>query len=149
MPVSFGAIGSLPGALIGAVHWTVRLADVPVDVGAASGPLAVLRTDRANTLAAASIAALCVDAWLRGFGFAGIAAAAFLAVCHLRAWGRWVILVRGRLALTGRLPWAPAAFLEEAHRRGVLRQSGAYYRFRHLRLRDHLAAHDRRQEGRV
>lgn len=30
-------------------------------------------------------------------------------------------------------------FLEDAHRRGVLRQSGATYQFRHARVREHLA----------
>ncbi|MGN9909035.1 NACHT domain-containing protein [Phytohabitans sp. LJ34] len=44
------------------------------------------------------------------------------------------------LALTRRLPWRTMAFLSGAHRRGVLRQSGAVYQFRHLRLQEHLAA---------
>jgi hypothetical protein len=30
-------------------------------------------------------------------------------------------------------------FLGDAHRRGVLRQAGAVYQFRHARLQDHLA----------
>ncbi|XVS68243.1 NACHT domain-containing protein [Actinosynnema sp. CA-299493] len=55
------------------------------------------------------------------------------------AWGQWVVLSRVWLPLTGRLPWAVAAFLDDAHRRGVLRQSGAAYQFRHARLQEHLA----------
>ena len=39
------------------------------------------------------------------------------------------------LALRGRLPWRTLDFLADAHRRGVLRQVGAEYQFRHERLR--------------
>ncbi|MGY5126896.1 hypothetical protein [Streptomyces nigrescens] len=43
------------------------------------------------------------------------------------------------MSLTGRLPWTVSAFLRDAHRRGVLRQAGAVYQFRHARLQEHLA----------
>ncbi|NEB95161.1 hypothetical protein [Streptomyces bauhiniae] len=56
----------------------------------------------------------------------------------LSAWGRFAV-ARVWLALTGRLPWRLMAFLEDAHRRGVLRRSGACFEFRHLRLQSHLA----------
>ncbi|HEV2778725.1 MAG TPA: NACHT domain-containing protein [Actinophytocola sp.] len=55
------------------------------------------------------------------------------------AWGPWLI-ARFWLALTGRLPWTLMAFLADAHQRGVLRQAGGVYQFRHARLQDHLAA---------
>lgn len=57
----------------------------------------------------------------------------------LSAWGTWVLYVRFWLPLTRRLPMRPKHFLEDAYRRGVLRQAGAVYQFRHARLRDHLA----------
>ena len=38
------------------------------------------------------------------------------------------------LALRGRLPWRTMTFLDDASRRGALRQAGATYRFRHARL---------------
>lgn len=44
------------------------------------------------------------------------------------------------LAITGRLPWSLMSFLEDAHRRGVLRQAGALYQFRHIELQRRLAA---------
>jgi hypothetical protein len=53
-------------------------------------------------------------------------------------WGRFAI-VRVWLAVRGRLPLRLVAFLDDAHRRGVLRQAGAIYQFRHARLQDHLA----------
>ena len=55
------------------------------------------------------------------------------------AWGQWVALSRIWLPLTGRLPWAVVAFLDDAHERGVLRRAGAVYQFRHARLEGHLA----------
>ncbi len=64
----------------------------------------------------------------------------------LTAWGRWVVLVRLWLPLSGRLPWRVNAFLEDARDRGVLRQAGVVYQFRHARLRDRLAEVHRRHE---
>ncbi|GGK04566.1 hypothetical protein GCM10011583_40430 [Streptomyces camponoticapitis] len=63
----------------------------------------------------------------------------------LTAWGQWFLLSRVWLPLTGRLPWAVVAFLDDAYRRGVLRRAGAVYQFRHARLQRHLVqAHRRR-----
>ncbi|MCX4966643.1 NACHT domain-containing protein [Streptomyces sp. NBC_00654] len=62
-----------------------------------------------------------------------------IGACTLTAWGRWVVLVRIWLPLTGRLPRAVNAFLDDAYERGVLRRAGAVYQFRHARLRDRLA----------
>ncbi len=44
------------------------------------------------------------------------------------------------LAMRHRLPWQLMGFLDDAHRRGVLRQSGAVYQFRHIELQHRLAA---------
>src|SRR5262249_39012491 len=56
----------------------------------------------------------------------------------LTAWGQWVALARIWLPLTGRLPWRLVSFLDDACRRGALRQTGAVYQFRHAQLQDHL-----------
>ncbi|WP_326693737.1 NACHT domain-containing protein [Streptomyces sp. NBC_01267] len=58
-----------------------------------------------------------------------------LAVCLTRAWGAFA-LNRLWLAARGRTPWRLMRFLDDARRRGVLRQMGAVYQFRHARLRD-------------
>lgn len=50
-----------------------------------------------------------------------------LGVCTMTAWGRWVLLARVWLPLTGQAPRAMIDFLQDAHRRGVLRQAGAVY----------------------
>ncbi|MGW6984670.1 NACHT domain-containing protein [Streptomyces sp. NPDC054932] len=54
----------------------------------------------------------------------------------------WLVFLvtRIELAVLGRVPWRFMAFLADAHeRRGVLRQVGAVYQFRHLDLQRHLA----------
>ncbi|MFF7452373.1 MULTISPECIES: TIR domain-containing protein [unclassified Streptomyces] len=56
------------------------------------------------------------------------------------AWGRWLIIVRFWMPLRGQLPWRIWAFLDDAHERGVLRQAGAAYVFRHRRIQESLAA---------
>ncbi|MDK1347004.1 hypothetical protein QNO09_27620 [Streptomyces sp. 378] len=65
----------------------------------------------------------------------------------LSAWGR-TATARVWLALTGRAPWRLMTFLEEAHRRGVLRQTGARYEFRHQHLHRRLALTAPPREGR-
>lgn len=49
-----------------------------------------------------------------------------------RAWGRYV-LASLWFAIRGYQPWQIMRFLDDAHRRGVLRQTGAVYEFRHVR----------------
>lgn len=48
-------------------------------------------------------------------------------------------LMRCRLAIRRDLPWRLMGFLADAHRRGVLRQAGAVYQFRHGELQRRLA----------
>ncbi|MGH3565407.1 MAG: NACHT domain-containing protein [Pseudonocardia sp.] len=55
------------------------------------------------------------------------------------AWGRFTF-ARTYLAVTRRAPWRLMAFLAEARDRGVLRQVGPAYTFRHERLQSHLTA---------
>ncbi|GAA3010384.1 hypothetical protein GCM10010483_64290 [Actinokineospora diospyrosa] len=72
---------------------------------------------------------------------AGTAMAVFVAVGSGAAWTRYraAIVI---LAVTGRLPWRLVRFLEDAHRRGVLRQLGTTYLFRHQRVQAYLRATD-------
>ncbi|WNV83476.1 NACHT domain-containing protein [Umezawaea sp. Da 62-37] len=49
------------------------------------------------------------------------------------------LLRSSTLATRGRLPWRTMLFLRDAHRRGVLRQSGGVYQFRHAALLGYLA----------
>ena len=43
------------------------------------------------------------------------------------------------LAFHHHLPWSLMSFLADAHQRGVLRQAGAVYQFRHIGLQRRLA----------
>lgn len=72
-------------------------------------------------------------------GLIGGLSAGMAYVVAFTAWGQWLLFTRFRLPVVGRLPWAVGTFLDDAYRRGVLRQSGAVYQFRHARLQEHLA----------
>jgi hypothetical protein len=128
--------------------------EAPVDLRSAVGPADLLRTNRATvvvefacwglvlglahllviTLPLGHVvpAALVLDLVLGAL--IGLAIGA-----SLTAWGQWLVFARVWLPLTGRLPWSVADFLDDACRRGVLRQVGAVYQFRHARLQVHLA----------
>jgi len=54
------------------------------------------------------------------------------------AWFRYSV-ARCWLACSGNLPWRLLRFLDDAHTRGLLRQSGAAYQFRHPRLQKRLS----------
>lgn len=121
-----------------------------------SNPWQLLTTDRSVTVARTGattlvvlLLAICLalgsgspDALVNGLiiGFV-LGVLAGLVRMTLSSWGSWLVFTRLWLPLTGRLPWRPKRFLEDAHDRGVLRQVGAAYQFRHAQLRDHLAAH--------
>jgi len=69
-----------------------------------------------------------------------------------RGLGRWARFRAAHFRLAARrwLPWRLWAFLDDAHRRGVLRQAGTAFQFGHAILQDHLArtallSHQRQQ----
>jgi hypothetical protein len=55
------------------------------------------------------------------------------------AWGKFSF-ARIYLAITGQAPWRLLSFLDEARDRGILRQSGTAYMFRHERLQEYLSS---------
>lgn len=55
------------------------------------------------------------------------------------AWGQWIVLTRIWWPRQGRLPWSITRFLDDAHKRGLLRQNGAVYQFRHTQLHNYFA----------
>jgi len=61
-----------------------------------------------------------------------------LVTASFTAWYRFAV-ARAWLAAMRLLPWPLIGFVNDAHHRGVLRQTGAVYQFRHDRLQDHLA----------
>jgi hypothetical protein len=116
--------------------------------GAAPRPVDVLRQDRtavlvivlmATTLLSA-IAVMTTDITrLPGYAGFGVILSFFMLLGVGSIWCRWQV-ARMRCALAGVLPWRLLSFLEDAHRRGVLRVVGTEYQFRHAKLQDHLSA---------
>jgi hypothetical protein len=158
--------GTAGGMLIGFGLWfivaLVQGLSVIIDPAATAGPAELLRSDRASGLRQGLItgifgAALIVAVlweqfdftyhlvsgtlcWILAWAFAVLAATGMWIFPGM-VWGPWLI-ARCWLALRGCLPWKLMAFLDDAHTRGVLRESGGFYQFRHARLQQHLATPD-------
>ncbi|MFE3323438.1 helix-turn-helix domain-containing protein [Streptomyces sp. NPDC059176] len=155
--------GLIFGSAAGLVFGLVAALEAPLDASFAATPASLLSSNRrtvyrqvlvivaALTLTIAFGGHLVVDL-LRGVlgpmnwsvsdglligAVGGFGGGLSYALCFT-AWGQWLVLSRVVLPLTGKLPWRTAAFLDDAYRRGVLRQTGAVYQFRHARLQHHL-----------
>ncbi|KJK46050.1 helix-turn-helix domain-containing protein [Streptomyces sp. NRRL F-4428] len=164
-------LGLTFGSAAGLVFGLIAALEAPVDVTAAATPVSALASNRTTVgrqflvLATALTVAIAFGGYLLvlllqgslgrlnwampdslfigsigGLGGAGSYVLAFT------AWGQWFVFARVWLPLTGRLPWDLVAFLEDAYHRGVLRQTGAVYQFRHVRLQHHLGSAFRRQD---
>ncbi|MFD0308714.1 NACHT domain-containing protein [Streptomyces sp. NPDC127119] len=144
--LAFGiSLGLVSGLTVALHRWLVT----PTDIARAGTPLDGLRADRATAvsrgvllfLIASANAALVFRSWF-DTAFADGSLVIWLVTAPLAialsAWG-WLLVTRLWLCGTGRLPWRLMRFLEDAHRRGVLRQAGALYEFRHARLQERLA----------
>ncbi|WP_158244958.1 NACHT domain-containing protein [Verrucosispora sp. ts21] len=162
--VGFQAVGLLDGGFSpvdGALVWSVLAVAVLAagvtrprlfTVGQASEPKDSVLADRRATLTAglARLLLLAVTfgvlAGLRAAVMLGVVGAALLVTrllfgsrrAHATAYETYAEARLGSW-LAGWGPWDMIGFLEDAHVRGVLRQSGATYEFRHVRLLEHLA----------
>ncbi|WP_439945858.1 helix-turn-helix domain-containing protein [Streptomyces sp. BBFR109] len=156
--------GLIFGGAAGLTFCLLGLLETPLDVVSAVSPGSVLRTDRRTVLtqlcfwapvfgSAVGLGAGVVVDLLQGhlgrlvadpmvslmLGTISGLGGALGYTLTMTAWGQWCLLARVWLPLTGRLPWSVAAFLDDAYQRGVLRQAGAVYQFRHARLQSRLA----------
>ena len=153
-------IGLILGAAVGAtVAWPVGLSGTKIDKNANASPDAALSRD-ARTF---WITALAAGGAAAAFAFVGDGLASIFEV-HAKfsfplllsdglgvglsaglvvglAFGVYhatspsFMIARAWLRLRGDLPWRFMAFLADAHKeRGVLRQSGAVYEFRHAEI---------------
>ncbi|WP_123972693.1 NACHT domain-containing protein [Streptomyces sp. Ag109_O5-1] len=160
-----GIMGGLTGGLIVGLPFALLggLRSVHPDLDKAVGPGTVLARDRRTfwtlTLSAAFTGALVhalLHKLLTPLGeAAGLAhfweemAVTFaftfpigLVLGLIRSVWMQFLVARIKLAVKGRVPWRFMSFLADAHeRRGVLRQVGAVYQFRHIDLQRHLAEH--------
>ncbi|MER8185237.1 helix-turn-helix domain-containing protein [Kitasatospora sp. NPDC094015] len=165
--------GLIFGSGAGLVFGLLAALEAPLDVSSAATPSALLATDRATvcrqllvlapllTVAIAlggRVVVVLLDGLLGPLtwpladglfvGAVGGIGGALAYTFSFTAWGQWVVVCRVWLPLTGRLPWDPVAFLDDAYRRGVLRQTGAVYQFRHVRLQHHLGRSFRERHAR-
>jgi hypothetical protein len=128
----------------------------PVDIARAPNPIHLLENARwglLRTLNTTWLALLvCVGVLFAGWRPPDVAVPravlllmvlwfAFITVAVAFLSGPWGYFTQTRvwLAVSGRLPLRLMAFLDDAHRRGILRQNGAVYEFRHVLLQRHLA----------
>ncbi|MEU5949611.1 NACHT domain-containing protein [Micromonospora sp. NPDC047465] len=118
-----------------------------IDIDTEASPASALSGDRRHTIitgislgCAVSVFASFISGPIYGI-MVGLATGLMWALTS--AWGQWLVLIRFWLPLQGRLPWRTFAFLSDARDRGVLRQIGAVYQFRHARLQHYLSRVDR------
>ncbi|WP_413114978.1 helix-turn-helix domain-containing protein [Streptomyces sp. CY1] len=165
------AFGLIFGLGAGLVFGLLATLETPLDIASAATPTRLLASNRmtvgrqilvlapALALTIGAGGQLVVDllqplfgpmAWGAGsalvYGVVGGVGGALAYALSFTAWGQWLVLCRVWLPLTGRLPWNTAAFLDDAYSRGVLRQTGAVYQFRHVRLQHHLDRSFREQQ---
>jgi hypothetical protein len=153
---AFGIVVGLAfGAALGLIDGLNVWLDVSTDVTRALSPRSTRRADRLAAIARS--VTVCVTVGVPSgiaFGFAyglrsGVAhGLAFGLIFGLgdryagigaTVWGRYLV-AKTWLALQRRVPWRLMAFLDDAHRHGVLRRAGPVYQFRHARLQEHLVA---------
>jgi hypothetical protein len=155
-------LGLGTGLVLAVIAWL----EVPIDVRSAVSSSDLLAMNRTNVIFHLLVWALVLGlmaglvtsltaSTLRSvqiglvFGLEGAFAGGLGYGLSLTAWGQWVALARVWLPLTRRLPWRLIAFLDDACRRGVLRQAGAVYQFRHAQLQNHLTRTGRASPGNV
>ncbi len=135
--------GPLAGTMGAVAGFCLGLLTPDADLRVATSPLVALQRDRATFLALSltsggTVFAGASLAVATEVGVAGGLTVGLVFGCLQAVWGRYII-AHTYLAARGRLPWRLMAFLAEAHERGVLRQVGAQYQFRHAELQGHLA----------
>jgi len=132
--LTFGlVVGLTTGLTAGLVRPALRSAAVT--------PQSTLRNDRIVALAAQLTAGLAglTFGLVAGLTIGFTVALAFVITVGRtsRTWSTFVVM-RHLLALRQGLPQDLMRFLDDAHQRGILRQTGAVYQFRHARLQEHL-----------
>ncbi|SCF65612.1 helix-turn-helix transcriptional regulator [Streptomyces sp. Ncost-T10-10d] len=171
--VNMLTLGLIFGAGAGLVFGIMAALEAPLDVASAATPAGLLASNRATVVRqvlvlmpmltlAIAVGGHLITGLLDGvlgpliwsaedglvFGAIGGLGGTCSYALSFTAWGRWLVLSRVWLPLTGKLPWDPVAFLDDAYRRGVLRRTGAVYQFRHIRLQHHLARSYREHQSR-
>ena len=139
--------GVVVGAGMGFLGWAIDQRFASLDLSSAVSPPVTLKADRRTGTAMAVITGVIagiVAGILFSAPIAGVvlgAAALVVSSFVLAVWPSFE-MARICLVLRHRLPWALMSFLADAHQRGVLRQAGAVYQFRHIELQHRLATRE-------
>ena len=150
-------VGIRARAKIHSTDWRPIQRGNVLGLSSAASPQAAFARQRRTGIARGAIlgvvsAAIAVDGfWSRGIAtgvVTGVVTGVWLGVIGGSAFSAWpyYALTRAWLALRRQLPWHLMDFLADAHRRGVLRQAGAVYQFRHIELQHRLANRDARRD---
>ena len=140
-----GLMAGLVAASVGG--FAVGLEGIPAGLAeAAAGPAELLMRDRGTCWLVAVIGG---TAFGLGAGLGvrlpvGLAAGLTVGLIAASIQASWLPFSLARLwfAGTGRLPLRLISLLRDAHKRGILRQEGGIYRFRHVELQRRLATQD-------
>ncbi|MFE3588066.1 helix-turn-helix domain-containing protein [Streptomyces niveus] len=159
------ALGLTFGLTAGLAFGLLAAFEAPMDITAAATPIRLLSVNRATAVRQLLLLILAITfgcafggyvvvqllqqvlpwavnwplRWALLVGAIGGLGGSTSYVLAFTAWGQWLTVARVWLPMTRRLPFDTVAFLEDAYQRGVLRQNGAVYQFRHIRLQRHLA----------
>jgi len=162
VPEGVGVVSEIP--VVVALMIALGLERLPVTASLAMSPKTTLSRDRVTTwtlaLAGGVLASVPTAIILRLYGVAWAVPAGLTigltvtvttgltVISFGTAWTGWQV-ARLSLAARHRLPPRIMAFLSDAHYRGILRQVGAFYQFRHINLQHQLAQdwHRRQTQG--
>jgi NACHT domain len=158
---SYGVVVTVAlGAAVGLALSLRRLFDASSDVSAAVSPASILHDDTMSAILQVSMgciglgvgAGLALYVTIKFSVVTGITIGVAYGVAYGISIGVGVrlsrvttpafmtfLIARTWLAAQRKLPWSLMAFLEDAHKLGVLRQQGAVYQFRHATLQEYLA----------
>ena len=146
------ALGLIGGATCAVIAIIVPSWPVPI-ASRQSTPRLTLKANRRNAAAVATQYGLIGGTVFAALGgltqwgpsalISGSAAALVYAFAAAFGAGLWTStryrLAHIRLATRGQLPWRLWTFLDDAHRRGILRQAGTAWQFRHALVQERLA----------
>jgi hypothetical protein len=135
--------GPIAGLVFMTGAWVWIGAYAPAHTTMAVNPQSLLKNDREGCIVVGVTAGLAFGvvfglALGLGVGIIAVVALTIVVTLVVSLWGTFMV-ARLWLATRSGLPLQLMAFLNEAYERGVLRQDGPHYQFRHLLLHEQLA----------
>ncbi|WP_425562888.1 NACHT domain-containing protein [Micromonospora maritima] len=139
------AVGPIAGIFAGIIVGSVEAVTAQVDTAKPSNPVTILRASRSVALSIGLMVGLIAGGVFAVAGGETSGPPGFISgflggitVITVSPWGRFEA-ARLFLAFKGALPLRLIGFLEFCRERGLLRQTGPQYQFRHISLLDSLA----------